>query len=156
MTHPGPGDPAPEFNTRNQHGQPVGPRPSTGAALLFFYPFAFSGVCSSELRGLRDRAEEFAGCQLRAISCDPMFALRAWSDAEGFGFDLLTDFWPHGEIARSYGVFAEDSGAPVRGSFLIDDRGVVRWSVVNPAHEHRDLDAHVAAVRDLLGSGPAR
>lgn len=152
MTPPGVGDPAPDFSTRNQHGQPVGPRPSAGrVSLLFFYPFAFSGICSSELRGLNDLADDLTGCQLRAISCDPMFALRAYADAEGFGFDLLTDFWPHGQIARSYGVFDEGNGAALRGSFLVDEAGTVRWSVVNPAPAHRDLAAHVAAVTELLG-----
>lgn len=154
MSSPGPADPAPDFRTRNQHGQSLGPYPATGKlSLLFFYPFAFSGICSSELRGLAERSDQFAGCQVLAISCDPMFALRGYADAEGFGFDLLTDFWPHGAIARDFGVFDDGSGAALRGSFLIDDSGRVRWSVVNPIDEHRNLDDHVAAVQQLIG-GP--
>lgn len=154
MSGPRPGQPAPGFEARNQHGELIGqPQLAGRTHLLFFYPFAFSGICSAELRGLQERSEEFTGCAMLAISCDPMFTLRAYADAEGFGFDLLSDFWPHGAIAADHGVFDPDRGAALRGSFLVDDRGTLHWSVVNPIEEHRDLDAHVVAVRELLAAG---
>ena len=84
-----------------------------------------------------------------AISCDAMFTLRAYADAEGLPFDLLTDHWPHGEIARAYGVFDEEAGCALRGSFLLDADGLVRWSVVNGIGEARDIAAHLAAVQPV-------
>ena len=54
-----------------------------------------------------------------------MFSLRAWADLQGYFFPLLSDFWPHGEVTRAYGVLNERTGAPVRGTFLVDRDG---WS----------------------------
>ena len=59
-----------------------------------------------------------------AISVDTGFSLRTWADQQNFGFELLSDFWPHGAVARSYGVFDEKLGAAIRGTFIIDKNGV--------------------------------
>lgn len=145
------GDQAPAFASRNQHGQTISADQLRGApAVLVFYPWAFSSICTGELREIRDQGQRFAelGARVLAISCDSMFTLRAYADAEGLGFDLLTDHWPHGEIARAYGVFSPDAGCALRGSFLLDADGVVRWRVVNEIGEARDLDQQLAALAD--------
>ncbi len=143
---------APNFELLNTHGTPVELASLRGkAVLVVFYPFAFSRICSGELCELRDNLVDFesAGVRLLAISCDPMFSLKAWAEEEDFGFDLLSDFWPHGEVARRFGVFDEESGMAVRGSFLIDAAGVVRWSVVNGRGQRRDLAGYQAALTTL-------
>ena len=140
---------APGFSTRNQYGQTVSRADLLGSpAFLIFYPWAFSSICTGELRGVRDQWRRFdeLGVRVAAISCDAMFTLRAYADAEGLAFDLLTDHWPHGGIARSYGVFDEESGCALRGSFLVDAAGVVRWSTMNGIGEARDLEEHLAAL----------
>ena len=140
---------APDFSSRNQYGQTVSLSDLRGApTVLIFYPWAFSSICTGELRSLRDRWQRFdeLGARVVAISCDAMFTLRAYADAEGLAFDLLTDHWPHGGIARAYGVFDEVAGCALRGSFLLDADGVVRWSVVNGIGEARDLEEHLAAL----------
>jgi len=148
------GAPAPDFTLRDQHGQDVtlSQLRDDSAALIVFYPFAFSGVCQGELHEIRDNLEDFSanGVQVLAVSCDPMFSLRAWSEAEGYEFPLLADFWPHGEVARAYGVFNDKVGAAIRGSFLVDKTGILRWSVVNDMREARDLDAYRQAIADLV------
>ena len=103
------------------------------AALIVFYPFAFSGVCTGELTGLRDRLGDFETekSTLLALSCDPMFAQRALADRDGIFFPLLSDFWPHGVTTKAYGVFDEISGGPKRSSFIVDSSGRVAWSVPN-------------------------
>ena len=123
------------------------------AVVLVFYPFAFSGLCTGELREIRDGLEDFQddGIQVLAISCDPMYALRSWADQEGYFFPLLSDFWPHGEVARRYGVFLEDKGFATRGTFLLDREGVVRWSLVNPPGQARDFTAYRQALTQLRG-----
>ncbi len=147
------GAPAPDFTLRDQHGQQVtlSSLQAEAPALIVFYPFAFSGVCRGELREIRDNLDHFTGqgVQVLAVSCDPMFALRAWAEAEGYEFPLLADFWPHGEVARAYGVFDDKVGAATRGSFLVDEAGVLRWSVVNGMGEARDLDAYREAIAGL-------
>jgi len=146
------GDPAPDFTLPDTHGTPVHLADLRGeSVLVVFFPFAFSGICTSELCELRDNIEEFesAGVRLLAVSTDPVFALKAWQEQEGFGFDLLSDFWPHGEVARAYGAFDHGSGHPLRGSFLVDADGIVRWAVVNPLGQRRDLDGYRAALAEI-------
>ncbi|MCW2807163.1 MAG: peroxiredoxin [Marmoricola sp.] len=148
------GDPAPDFTLKDQHGQDVTLSTHTRGkvALVVFYPFAFSGVCSGELTGLRDRLGDFEtdGSTLIALSCDPMYAQRAVADRDGIFFPLLSDFWPHGVTAQSYGVFDEISGAAKRSSFVIDREGRVGWMVHNAIGEARDLDEHAAHVAALV------
>ena len=149
---PRPGDPAPELVLPDTHGTPVSLADLRGTPVaVVFFPFAFSGICSGELCELRDNLEDFeaAGVRVLGVSCDPMFALRAWSEREGFGFDLLSDFWPHGAAARAFGVFDEASGSASRGSVLVDGDGIVRWSVLSPRGTARDLGAYRAALAAL-------
>ena len=68
-----------------------------------------------------------------------MFTLRAFAEHEGLNFDLLSDHWPHGVVARRYGVFDEDRGCAVRGSFVLDDSGMITWQVVSEIGEARQL-----------------
>jgi len=141
------GGPAPDFTLRDQFGQDVTLSSYRGqkAVVLLFYPYAFSGVCTGEMAGIRDRLDEFMtfDTEALAISCDPMFALRAFADADGLNFPLLSDFWPHGDVARAYEVFDERSGAARRSSYVIDKQGMVRWSVHNADADGRDLDEHL-------------
>jgi peroxiredoxin len=148
------GDPAPDFTLVDQHGQDVTLSQWAGqkAVLLVFYPFAFSGVCTGELTGFRDRLGDFETdhSTLVAVSCDSVYAQRALADRDGIFFPLLTDFWPHGAVTSAYGVFDEISGAPRRSSFIIDKAGIVRWSVHNPRGRSRDLDEHAVALKEVV------
>lgn len=148
------GQPAPEFSLRNQHGEQIELREqlARGPVLLVFYPFAWSSVCTGELCGIRDDAAGFTAdgtAQVLAVSVDPMFTLRAWSDDQGFEFGLLSDFWPHGQVAQAYGVFDETAGMAIRGTFLIDPAGVVRWSQVNAPGQARDFAGYREALAAL-------
>lgn len=145
-TTPAVGDSAPDFTLKDQNGNDVSLGSFRGekSVVLVFYPFAFSGICTGELCEIRDDLGRFVSddVQVLAISCDPMFSLRAWADKEGYFFPLLSDFWPHGAVARDYGVFKEDAGFAIRGTFLIDREGVVRWSLVNQPGEARDFSGY--------------
>jgi peroxiredoxin len=144
--------PAPAFAARNQHGELLTSHSLRGApAVIIFYPWAFSSICRSELAAVRDDHGQFAALEARvlAISCDAMYALRAYADAEGIGFDLLSDHWPHGAIAEAYGVFDEQAGCARRGTFVLDAAGVIRWQQVNQINEPRDLAAVLAAAANL-------
>jgi peroxiredoxin len=137
------GDAAPDFELKDQHGSPVKLSGFRGKknVVLVFYPLAFSGVCSGELCAIRDDFPEVTGddVEMLTVSVDSTFTHRAWSDQESFGFALLSDFWPHGSVAKLYGVFDENLGVATRGTFIIDKDGVVRWKVVNPIPQARDL-----------------
>ena len=144
------GTPAPDFTLMDQHGTAVTLSSFKGAknVVILFYPFAFSGICTGELCALRDDLAPFQNDQveLLAISCDPMYSLKAFADAEKYEFSLLADFWPHGEVAKKYGVFQDERGFSTRGTFVIDKSGVIRWSVVNGPGEARDVAAYKAAL----------
>ncbi len=147
------GGPAPDFTLRDQFGQDVTLSSYIGskAVAILFYPFAFSGVCTSEMAEVRDRLAEFMtfDTEVLAISCDPMFSLRAWADSDGLNFPLLSDFWPHGAVTRAYDVFDESRGAPRRSSYVVDKEGLVRWAVHNNNPEGRDLDEHLRQLTAL-------
>jgi peroxiredoxin len=138
---------APDFDLQDQHGTPRKLSDFRGRkVVLVFYPLAFSGVCQSELAALRD----FPGdAQVITVSVDSIFTHRAWADQEGYAFPLLSDFWPHGQVARAYGVFDEGKGYALRGTFIIDGEGVIRWSVVNPAGSPRDVADYVKALAEI-------
>ena len=146
------GDKVPEFSTTNQRGEEVSPSSLAGApALLVFFPFAFSGICTGELCEIRDNFSDFnnLGVRVVGISCDPGFSLAAWAKDEGYEFDVASDFWPHGEIAKKFGVFNEGIGAAERGSFLLDADGTVRWIVKTELGQSRSLDEYKSAIAEI-------
>ncbi|MBG6095521.1 peroxiredoxin [Nocardioides sp. WG-D5] len=141
------GGPAPDFTLRDQFGADVTLTDFHGkkAVAIFFFPFAFSGVCTGEMSGLRDRLDEFVtfDTEVLAISCDPVYAIRQFADTDRLNFPVLSDFWPHGEVTKAYDVFNERTGAPLRSSYVIDKAGVVRWAVHNDNADGRDLEEHL-------------
>jgi peroxiredoxin len=147
------GQQAPDFELRNQHRQPVRLSSLRGAknVVLMFYPLAFSGVCSGEMYALRDDFPEATqdDVALLTVSVDSTYAHRVWADRENFSFDLLSDFWPHGEVAKLYGVFDEATGLAERGTFIIDKTGVVRWKTVSPILQARDIADYQKALAAL-------
>lgn len=147
------GDKAPDFELKDNHGRTVSLSAFRGEknVVLLFYPFAFTGVCTGELCELRDNLPKFADrdTQLLAVSNDSIHTLRVFAEQEGLEYLLLSDFWPHGNVSRAYGVFDEDKGCAVRGTFIIDKDGVVRWTVVNGLPDARDLNEYVKALDTL-------
>jgi peroxiredoxin len=143
------GESAPDFELVNQFGEPVRLSALRGQnVVLVFYPFAFSGICTGELCEIRDNLAVFedARATVLAVSVDSKFSLRAYAEKEAYGFDLLADFWPHGAVANAYGVFDPESGMAKRGTFIIDATGTIRYVVVNPRGQAREL----AEYREVL------
>jgi peroxiredoxin len=144
---------APDFELVDQHGTPVRLSSFRGTrnVLLVFYPWSFSRTCTGELCVLRDDLASFQNddAQLLAISIDSKYVQREFAEREGFQFPLLADFWPHGEVARRYGVFDEVKGAAVRGTFVVDRSGIVRWSVVRGIPDARDAEDYRQVLTEL-------
>ena len=155
-TGPVVGQVAPDFTLKDQQGRSVSLSDFRGVknVVVVFYPFAFSGICTGELCEIRDNLGDFENddVQVLAVSCDHMFTQRAWSDAEGYFFPMLSDYWPHGAAARAYGVFDQFGGFSTRGTFLIDRDGVVCWTLVNGPSQRRDFAGYRAALKELSGS----
>jgi len=145
---------APDFELSDTHGTPVRLSALRGEkVMLVFVPAAFTGRCTGEVCELSENLAEFddAGVRVLGITCDPTPAQRVWQETEGITFDLLSDFWPHGEVARTYGVFVEDRGLSLRASFLVDAEGVIRERIVNPTTEVRGIAWYRAAIGGPVG-----
>ncbi len=147
------GSMAPDFELVNQHGQkiPLSSFQGKKNVVVIFYPFAFSGICTGELCALRDDLAAFQNekVELISISCDPMYANKVFAEQEGYKFQVLSDFWPHGDIAKAYGVFDENRGCATRGSFIIGTDGKIKWMVVNGLGEARNIAEYKAALSAL-------
>jgi peroxiredoxin len=131
----GTGDQAPEFDLEEAFDHPrlrLQDFRAKRNVLLVFHPFAFTPVCSEEALDLQSNLESFHNAETDVIlvSCDTSAARQAWKKEIGATYAFGSDFWPHGAAARAYGVFDEETGAPTRGTFLIDKDGVVIWSLV--------------------------
>ena len=147
------GDQAPDFELMDQDRKPVRLSSFRGSksVVIVFYPLAFTGVCEGEMCAIRDSIQDFSSddVQTLAISCDSGPVHAKWAAEQGYTFPLLADFWPHGEVARAYGVLQEDIGLALRGTFIVDKDGAVAYKVVNAIPDARDLDAYRAVLQGL-------
>jgi mycoredoxin-dependent peroxiredoxin len=146
------GDRAPDFSLPDQDKQVVSLAELRGTpVLVVFYPFAFSRICTGELCQLRDELSTYTGTGVRvlAVSTDPVFSLKAFREKEGFDFPLLSDFWPHGVTAQTYGAFNEKAGMAQRATFLVDAEGKVAFAEVNGPGDVRAQSGWKDAVATL-------
>jgi peroxiredoxin (alkyl hydroperoxide reductase subunit C) len=136
------GDRAPEFDLDEAAGRPrirLSDYRGRSNVLLVFHPFAFTEVCAEEAQDLQDNLESFrnANTEIVFVSCDTPAARQAWKRELGAEYTFASDFWGHGIVAQCYGVFNEETGAPIRGTFLIDRDGMVIWSLVKDSGTRR-------------------
>ena len=123
------GHEAPDFTLKSHTGEEVTLSQFRGKknVVLVFIPFAFTGVCEGELCAIRDDFTPFeaAGAQVLAISTDTGPTLKMWSDQQGWTFPTLSDFWPHGKVAKAYGAFNDEKGCANRMTVVVDMEGKV-------------------------------
>ncbi|MDQ1556012.1 MAG: mycoredoxin-dependent peroxiredoxin [Actinomycetota bacterium] len=145
---------APDFELANQFGEHIRLKDFQGksAVALVFFPLAFSTTCTSELCELRDNLNLFrqSGVELIGISVDSKATLRAWAEQESYDFTLLADFWPHGAVAKEYGVFLNQKGFATRATFVIDQRGIIRASFITAPGQARSIDEYRTALEQVL------
>jgi peroxiredoxin (alkyl hydroperoxide reductase subunit C) len=147
------GSEAPDFTLNDYNREKVSLASFRGKknVLLVFYPFAFSGICTGELCQVRDELADYQNdkVQVLGISVDSFFTLKAWAKDEGYEFPLLSDFWPHGEVAKAYGVFNEVGGMANRGTFLINTEGIVQFAEMNQPGDARNQDGWKKAIATI-------
>lgn len=144
---------APDFTLSDQHGEELtlSELVADGPVALVFFPLAFSGICTGELCELRDNLSVFADSKVRlvGVSVDSVFTLQAWAKSEGYEFSILSDFWPHGAVAKQYGVFIEDGGIATRATLIIgEDRKVLASFETEPG-QARDFGAYREALAEI-------
>ena len=147
------GEVAPDFDLKDQHGAKVKLSSFKGEknVVVLFIPFSFTGTCTGELCAIRDDLAAFQNddVQVIAVSCDSPFTQKIFAEQEGYKFPVLSDFWPHGAVAQAYGIFNADLGCALRGTFVIDKQGVIRWSVVNGLGDARNNGDYKSAIAAL-------
>ena len=147
------GDPAPDFSLANQFGETVSLADFKGKkpVVLVFYPLSFSGVCTGELCEIRDNFEKFdkENVELLAISVDSKYVQKQFAEKEGYKFSVLADFWPHGAVAKQYGIFLEENGFANRATFVINTDGDLVAKFVTAPGQARSLDEYDKALASL-------
>jgi mycoredoxin-dependent peroxiredoxin len=145
---------APDFELPNQFGEHIRLSDFAGKSpvALVFFPLAFSSTCTSELCTLQDNLSLFTqhGIELLGISVDSKATLRAFAEQEKYDFNLLADFWPHGAVAKEYGVFLEEKGFATRATFIIDTKGIIRAGFKTAPGEARSLEEYQRALDIVL------
>ena len=147
------GQAAPDFTLNNQFGEKVTLSSFQGKknVVVVFYPYSFTGTCTGELCALRDDLSSFQNenVELLAVSVDSMFTQKVFATQENYNFPVLSDFWPHGATAQAYGIFNEATGSAIRGTFIIDKEGILRWQVVNGMGDARNTADYKDALAAL-------
>ena len=123
--------------------------------VMFFYPLNFTDVWPTELRAYSDRIEEFKdlNAEILSISVDSEHAHKAWIE-EGLGqvnYPMASDITK--EVASDYGVLMEDEGIALRGLFIIDPEGIIRYSVVHGVNVGRSVDETIRVLKALETGG---
>jgi peroxiredoxin len=143
---------APDFTLKDQNGQLVALSALRGRnVLLVFFPLAFTGICQGELDEIKDNLSRYVNDDTvtLAISVGPPPTHKVWATQSGFTFPVLSDFWPHGAVAKAYGVFNDDTGFANRGTFVVDRTGVIRFAEMKGPGEARNQALWVDALAAL-------
>ncbi|OZD04439.1 peroxiredoxin [Rhodococcus sp. 06-235-1A] len=144
---------APDFTLKDQNNQLVtlSSYRNVKNVLLVFYPLAFTGTCQGELCKVRDELPTFENddTAVLAISVGPPPTHKIWAAEQGYTFPLLSDFWPHGEVAQAYGVFNDTAGFANRGTFVVDKSGIIRFAEMNGPGEARDSSSWAEALAQV-------
>jgi peroxiredoxin len=148
------GDHAPEFELTNHRRQAVKLSDFRGRknVVLAFHPMAFTPVCANQMTGYEADLPKFhrADTVVFGISTDPQPSKAGWASALGtISFDMLSDFHPHGAVARMFGVYREQDGFSERAVFVIDKQGTIAWSKVYDIPEQPD-NAEIFKVLERL------
>jgi peroxiredoxin len=147
------GEAAPDFVLKDQEGKEFRLSDLRGRrVLLSFHPLAWTGVCAKQMQSLEDNAETFESLNTVAvgISVDSVPTKKAWAEQLGIRkVRLLSDFWPHGGVARLYGLFRETDGISQRANVIVDQNGTVIFSRVYELGELPDIQEIIKVIRAL-------
>jgi len=128
--------------------------------VLFFYPLDFTFVCPTEIRGFNTKLEEFkkSGAEILGVSTDSVYSHRAWIKTAvadgglgGLNYPLASDITK--QVSRDYGVLIEEQGIALRGLFIIDPEGILRYQVITDLNVGRSVDETLRVLQALQTGG---
>jgi len=141
MTHLKVGDKAPDFTMPSHLDSPISLSNLHGKAVaIAFFPLAWTPVCTGQIPSYEMELERFTSLntQILTVSVDSVPCLKAWAETfGGIHYPILSDFWPHGDMAKKYGVLRQD-GRSERAIFIIDDEGIIRYIDVHDIEDQPD------------------
>ncbi len=147
-----PGKTAPNFSLNSTPDQKVSLNDFRGQpVVLAFYPADWSPVCTDQLSLYAMVMPEFKkfNAELLAISVDNIWSHLAFAKDRKLNFPVLADFEPKGSISRKYGAYKEKIGESARALFVIDDKGIIRWSHLSPDGINPGADGILSALENL-------
>jgi peroxiredoxin len=149
------GDSAPDFSIRDHNEALTTLSEFKGKnVVLSFHGLAWTSVCQAQMQDLEKYKEGFdlLNAVALGISVDSVPCKKAWASHIGIKETrLLSDFWPHGGVADSYGVFLEDKGISNRVVFIVDKEGVIRFKKIYPMSQVPDIDGIMKALKEIEG-----
>ena len=143
---------APDFTLKSTPDQSVSLRDFLGRpVVLAFYPADWSPVCTDQLGLYAQVMSEFKkfNAEVLGVSVDGIWSHLAFSKDRKLNFPLLADFEPKGAVAKAYGVYEELTGESARALFVIDRKGVIRWSYLSPDGVNPGADGILSALEQL-------
>ncbi len=144
------GDKAKEFMLNDQDEKEIHLSDYKGKkVLLSFHPLAWTKVCAEQMKALEKNLARFEELNTVALglSVDTVPSKKAWAKELGIKKTrLLSDFWPHGEVARSYGIFREKEGVSERANIIVDEKGQVVFVRVYPISQLPDIEEIIKAL----------
>ncbi len=147
------GELAPDFVLKDQDGKELKLSTLRGQrVLLSFHPLAWTGVCAKQMQALEANADTFTSLNTVpvGISVDSVPTKKAWAKDLGINnIRLLSDFWPHGQVARLYGIFREKEGFAERANIIVDENGKIVFSKVYEISQLPDIDEIIKVLKEL-------
>jgi len=138
------GEKAPDFVLKDHNGIEFKLSNLKGTrVLLSFHPIAWTSVCAKQMQSLETNKERFDELNTIAVgvNVDPIPSKKAWAGELGIkNTKLLSDFWPHGEVAKKYGIFREKEGFSERANIIIDENGKVIFTKVYDINQLPDIE----------------
>ena len=147
------GDKAPDFTLKDQNGTEVTLRNLRGKnVLLSFHPLAWTKICAQQMKSLEDNFQRFQEKKTIAlgVSVDSVPSKKAWAEGE-LGItktSLLSDFWPHGDLARRFGIFREQDGFSERANVIIDTRGHISFIKIYEISRLPDIEEILQEIKN--------
>jgi peroxiredoxin len=147
------GEIAPDFTLKDQNGNEFKlSAAKSKRVLLSFHPLSWTGICAKQMQSLEANTDKFASLNTipLGISIDSVPTKKAWAESLSIrNTRLLSDFWPHGHVAKLYGVFRESEGFAGRANIVIDENGTVVFSKVYPLSELPDIKEVISVLKKL-------
>ena len=118
--------------------------------VFFFYPLDFTFVCPTEVKGFQSRIADFEKLNSVVFGCsvDSVHSHKAWiKELGGLDYPLLSDFQK--AVTKEYGVLIEEEGTALRGTFIIDPEGVIKWATMSDNNVGRSVDETLRVLEAL-------